>query len=264
MTRLHFDLVGEGRPRFIFLHGLLGRGRNWTQIATGLAADGLASVLFDLPNHGESSWTDHFSYTAMAHAVTAEIELRLGSAAQVVLVGHSMGGKVAMLAALTRPELFAGLAVVDIAPGHSAQVSSFNALLGALRGLDLAALTSRTEADHLLKAQIPDDDVRGFLLSNLRRRDGWSWQPNLELLAASLADIGGWPEVEASYSGPVLWLTGERSAYVQPEHHQQMYRLFPATEQIVVPGAGHWVHADNPVATVAALRGLAERTATVG
>ncbi len=105
MARLHTVLVGTGRPRFAFLPGLFGRGRNWTQVANGIAEAGFASVLFDLPDHGQSAWTGHFSYPEMARAVAQEIDERLGSAANLILVGHSMGGKVAMLAALNHPEL---------------------------------------------------------------------------------------------------------------------------------------------------------------
>ncbi len=260
MTGLHTELVGSGRPWFAFLHGLFGRGRNWTMLAQQLNAAGYPAVLFDLPNHGSSAWTDEFSYPAMADAVAGEIDLRMGSSAQLILVGHSMGGKVAMLTALAHPELVAGLVVVDIAPGHSAQVDMFTPLFAALRSLDLSTLGSRAEADEQLRARIPDDAVRLFLLQNLRRKGGWHWQPNLALLARSLDAIGGWPEVSAPpFTGPVLWLAGERSPYVREAHEPEMYRLFPAVQKVVVPGAGHWVHADAPEFTFEALRSFAER-----
>ncbi|MFZ0529970.1 MAG: alpha/beta fold hydrolase, partial [Propionicimonas sp.] len=260
MGRLHTELVGTGRPRLAFLPGLFGRGRNWTQIAQELAARDLPSVLFDLPDHGQSAWTERFSYSDMAAAVADEIDVRLGSAAELVLVGHSMGGKVAMLTALTRPELVSALAVVDIAPGHTDQVHTFTPLVAAMRGLDLDTLGSRAEADSRLAASVPDAAVRQFLLQNLRRRGGWHWQPNLRLLGDSLATIGGWPDTgDASYPGPVLWLTGERSGYVRPRHVPEMTRLFPRVRRVVVPGAGHWVHSDNPTATLAALSELVEQ-----
>ena len=96
MSGLHTELVGSGRPRLAFLPGFLGRGRNWTQVADALAEEGYPGVLFDLPDHGRSAWTSRFSYRHMAEAVAEEIDVRLGSAAELVLVGHSMGGKVAM------------------------------------------------------------------------------------------------------------------------------------------------------------------------
>lgn len=251
---LHTELVGSGRPRFAFLHGLFGRGRNFTQIAHALAAKELPSVLLDLPDHGQSPWTASFSYPAMASAVADEIDERLGSAARLVLVGHSMGGKAAMLVALTRPELVSGLVVVDIAPGRSDQVETFTPLVSAMRSLDLATLGSRAEADERMRPAVPDDSVRLFLLQNLRRKGGWHWQPNLALLGDSLAQIGGWPDPgDVRYPGPVLWLTGDRSGYVRPEHEDGMRRLFPAVERRVVADAGHWVHADQPDELVAAL-----------
>ncbi len=123
-----------------------------------------------------------------------------------------------------------------------------------MRSLDLASIISRTDADDRLRAAIPDDSVRLFLLQNLRRRGGWHWQPNLAMLGDSLAEIGDWPDTgTASYPGPVLWVTGEDSAYVRPEHGAAMTRLFPAVRRLVVPAAGHWVHADQPQAVITAL-----------
>lgn len=262
MTGLHTELVGAGRPRFAFLHGLFGRGRNWTQIARALGDAGHASVLFDLPDHGRSAWTQRFDYTAMASTVADEIDLRLGSAAALILVGHSMGGKVAMLTALNHPELVSGLAVVDIAPGHSDQVETFTPLVAAMRSLDLTTLESRADADARMRGAVPDDTVRLFLLQNLRRRHGWHWQPNLAMLGDSLEAIGDWPDPGASvYTGPALWLTGERSVYCRPEHEPEMRGLFPDVHKVVVPGAGHWVHADNPDAVVTALLELDDRVA---
>lgn len=258
MAGLHTEVVGAGRPRFAFLHGLFGRGRNWTRIAHSLSDAGHASVLFDLPDHGRSHWSNTFDYLAMADEVTAEIGLRLGSAAALILVGHSMGGKVAMLAALRRPQLASALAVIDIAPGVSERVRSFDALLAPLTSLDLSAVRSRADADRALADSIPDPAVRSFLLQNLRRRPDWHWQPNLGLLAASLPQIAGWPDPgPVTYPGPVTWITGERSGYVTTADEPAMTRLFPRTRHLVIPGAGHWVHSDEPDAVVAALLELA-------
>lgn len=259
MARLHTELVGEGRPRFAFLHGLFGRGRNWAQIAAALARAGYPGVLFDLPDHGASQWSETFSYPVMAQEVAAEIDLRLGSAANLILVGHSMGGKVAMLAALTHPELVRGLVVVDIAPGRSEQVATFGPLVDAMQSLELSTLGSRGEADERLRERVPDDAVRLFLLQNLRGVGGWHWQPNLRLLGAALEAIGDWPAVTGTYPGPVLWITGERSPYCGPEHDAEMERLFPSVRRLVVPGAGHWVHADAPQTVIDALLAFAEQ-----
>jgi len=260
MAGLHTELVGTGRPRFAFLPGLFGRGRNWTQVAQGLGEHDYACVLFDLPDHGRSAWSPRFSYPDMARAVADEIDLRLGSAAELILVGHSMGGKVAMLTALNHPELVSGLVVVDIAPGPSDQVHTFTPLVEAMRSLELGTLASRAEADARLRAAVPDDAVRLFLLQNLRRKGGWHWQQNLAMLGDALPQIGDWPDTGAArYPGPVLWLTGARSGYVKHADVATMRELFPAVERTVVAEAGHWVHADQPRAVIDALLGFAQR-----
>lgn len=243
---LFTHLVGHGRPRFAFLHGLFGQGRNWSAIAKGLAGDG-ASLLVDLPNHGRSPWTDHFSYADMADAVAADLRERLGPLGNLVVVGHSMGGKTAMVLALRRPEVVRGLVVIDIAPDDSSHGYGFGRLIAALRDLDLASFDNRDEADAALAARVPDEGVRSFLLQNLRRtRRGFAWHPNLELLARDLPLISGFPVVGGSYPGPVLWLRGEDSGYVRDEHLPAMRRLFPRHTLVTVPGAGHWVHSDAP------------------
>lgn len=254
MSRLRTQLVGTGRPRFAFLHGLFGRGRNWFGVASALAERGYASVLFDLPNHGASAWTDEFSYPQMADAVAAEIDDRLGSAARLVVVGHSMGGKVAMLLALRRPDLVDALVVIDIAPTFSESIDGFPRLVAAMAAVELDKLHSRGDADTVIAERIADPAVRQFLLQNLRSRPRWHWQPNLGLLSAQLPAIAGWPDPgPVTYPGAVLWLRGERSDYVRPEHEPQMRRYFPAVELRTIAGAGHWVQADQPEAVLAAL-----------
>lgn len=257
---LFTHLVGHGRPRFAFLHGLFGQGRNWSAIAKGLAEDG-PSLLVDLPNHGRSPWTEQFSYVDMADAVAADLDNRLGSAARLVVVGHSMGGKTAMVLALRRPDLVRGLVVVDIAPDDSSHGYGFGRLVAALRALDLSALQTRQQADAALAVRVPDPGVRAFLLQNLHRtRGGFTWLPQLELIARDLPRISGFPTgLGGSYRGPVLWLRGEESGYVRDEHLPAMKRLFPRHELVTIPGAGHWVHTDAPDAVVAAIHGFVRR-----
>ena len=171
------------------------------------------------------------------------------------LVGHSMGGKVAMLLALRHPELVDRLVVVDIAPVASGGEGEFQHLLDSLAGLDLASLERRADADAALADRIGDERVRGFLLQNLRSgTDGFGWQANLDLLRAELPSIAGFPEVSGSFDGPVLWVAGQHSDYVRPEHGDVMRELFPQTRLVTVKGAGHWVHSEQPEAFVSILR----------
>lgn len=258
---LFTQLIGDGRPDVVLLHGLFGRGKNWAGIARTLADHDHPSVLFDLPNHGRSHWSETFDYAGMADEVADELRLRLGTAAAVTLVGHSMGGKVAMLLALQHPELVRRLVVVDIAPDISDQVRTSVPLVKAMRELDLTALTSRGEAERALAADVDDPAVRQFLLQNLKHtrtpehRNGWRWELNLELLGDHLDDVAAWPGVDPglSYAGPVLWVGGAESPYIRPEHRPEMLRLFPRTRLVTIPGAGHWVHADAPAELTAEL-----------
>src|SRR3954463_4606309 len=183
--RLAKRTLGEAGPRGVFVHGLFGQGKNWTTIAKGLA-DGHRVTLVDLPNHGHSPWTDRVDYVDMVELLATELE-QLGE--PVTLVGHSMGGKVAMQLALRRPELLRALVVVDIAPVEypvsggrtddpDEEASPFAGFIAGMRALDLASLRNRNDADEALRDAVPSRMVRSFLLQSLVRDDtgsgdGW-------------------------------------------------------------------------------------------
>jgi pimeloyl-ACP methyl ester carboxylesterase len=236
----------------VFCHGLFGQGRNWTQFAKALSTEEPVHrvLLVDMPNHGRSEWTESVDYTDAADRV-AEV---LAGEGPVALVGHSMGGKIAMLVALRHPELVERLCVVDVAPVAYAPSDDFARYIDAMLAIDLGALSSRQEAEAALVDAVPDPTVRGFLLQNLRRDgDDWRWQPNLALLREQLARIGDWPAAElegpngvAPYDGPVLWVAGGDSRYVADEHVAAMDRLFPRNRRVTVKNAGHWVHSEQP------------------
>lgn len=255
--QIHSTTVGESGPTVVFAHGLFGQGKNFTQAAKALAPE-FRSVLVDLPDHGRSAWTDRFDYAGVADTVADFLRDGVAAEAPIDLVGHSMGGKVAMTLALRHPDLVRRLVVVDISPRDAGPEGSgeFEHLLGSLAGLDLTAVTRRGDADDRLTAQIDDPRVRGFLLQNLRSGpDGYTWQANLDLLRRDLAAIGGFPDPgPATFDGPVLWMAGERSDYVGEEDEPVMRRLFPRTTLITVKGAGHWVHSEQPDAFASALR----------
>jgi pimeloyl-ACP methyl ester carboxylesterase len=271
--RLHARTVGEAGPRVVFVHGLFGQGKNWTTIAKGLA-DGHRVTLLDLPNHGHSPWTDRADYLDMADLVAAELEL-LGE--PVTLVGHSMGGKVAMAVALRRPELLRALVVVDVAPVEypvrggrtddpDEEATPFAAFIDAMQAIDLDTLRTRGDADRALRDAVPSDMVRSFLLQSLVREGlgdgaGWRWRLNLDTLERDLDRLRGWPEPPpgAHYDGPVLWIAGANSTYVLPTDRERMDALFPTTRLVRIKGAGHWVHSEQPEIFVETLRRFLDR-----
>jgi pimeloyl-ACP methyl ester carboxylesterase len=266
--RLASRTLGESGPRVVFVHGLFGQGRNWTTIGKGLA-DAHRVTLIDLPNHGHSPWTDRVDYQDMVELLATELE-QLDE--PVTLVGHSMGGKVAMQLALRRPELLRALVVVDIAPvaypatggrtdDPDEEASPFAAFIEAMRGLDLDALGNRADADQALKSAVPSRMVRGFLLQSLVREGsgadgGWRWRLNLELLGRDLGELRGFPTPPpgASFDGPVLWIAGANSTYVLPEDRPHMDALFPSTRLVRIKNAGHWVHSEQPEIFLATLQ----------
>ena len=253
LNELHTSTYGETGSRLLFLHGLFGQGRNWTQIAKVLA-DRHRVTLVDLPDHGRSAWLESFDLVEVADRVAGLI----AADDPVALVGHSLGGKVAMVLALRHPELVERLCVVDISPVDYAKLSEFSGYIEAMRGLDLDALTQRADAEAALAGQVPNTTVRSFLLQNLRREaDHWRWQPNLEGLRRSLPAIKSWPTADlgdARYDGPVLWVGGENSDYITDEYAPAMDRLFPQNRRVTIKGAGHWVHSEKPEVFVEVLR----------
>lgn len=256
VSPLHTLRYGESGSRVVFLHGLFGQGRNWTQIAKALAPHH-RTVLVDLPHHGRSPWRPVFDYVAMADEVAELLADPAAGEGPTAVVGHSMGGKVAMLLALRRPELVERLCVVDMAPVDYRRTAVFEGFVAAMRGMDLTAIHSRQDAEEALAPAVPDPAVRGFLLQNLRRDgDSWRWQMNLDVLGASLPQLAGWPEPETvrPYDGPVLWIAGADSDYVKPEYDEAMRALFPRYRKVTIKGAGHWVHSEQPEVFVDVLR----------
>ncbi|EYD75510.1 Hydrolase, alpha/beta fold protein family [Rubellimicrobium mesophilum DSM 19309] len=232
------------RPALLIAHGLFGSARNWGVIARRLS-DSREVLAVDMRNHGESFHDPVHDYPAMATDLAQVIERHGGP---VDVLGHSMGGKAAMVLALTRPGLVRKLVVLDIAPvgyGHTQMPS-----IDAMRRVDLATVGSRGEAEAQMQA---DPALAPFLLQSLDLR-GRRWKLNLDALAANMAATVGFPEVAGRFEGPVLFLSGEESSYVLPEHRARIKDLFPQARFARVKGAAHWVHADRPRETEAAVR----------
>jgi len=251
---LHTTALGDSGGRVVFCHGLFGQGKNWSAIGKAIAGDHRV-LLVDMPDHGQSPWSDRFDYLAAADQV-AEL---LSAEDPAALVGHSMGGKICMLVALRHPELVERLVVVDVAPVAYDHADEFDGYITAMRAIDLDHLARRSDADAALQEAVPDPTVRGFLLQSLRREDDhWRWLLNLEVLGRDLDAITDWPEEAlagtAPYDGPVLWVGGARSSYTAPEHVAAMDRWFPRNRRVTVKDAGHWVHSEQPEVFVEVLR----------
>ena len=252
--KLAFTEAGQGRP-VAFLHGLLGAGQNFGAIQKALAARGHRVLALDMRNHGASPHAPTMSYPEMA-ADVAET-LRAAGAWPSAIVGHSMGGKAAMMLALTHPEGVERLVVADIAPVPYG-MPPFLRYIDAMRAIDLRSGLTRRDADAALAAAVPEAPLRGFLLQNLLfAADPPRWRVPLDVIADEILTLGGWPGPAGTYAGPVLVLDGDRSDYILPEHHARFRALFPAARIVGIP-AGHWLHAENPQAFLAEVTAFLE------
>jgi esterase len=230
-----------GAPPLLIVHGLFGSARNWGVIARRLA-DTRDVIAVDMRNHGASPWFPTQGYPEMADDL-AEVITAQGGRADVL--GHSMGGKAAMALALTRPDCIARLVVADIAPVAYAHDNTGH--VRALQAMPLDGLTSRADADARLAATEPDAGLRAFFLQSLDlKATPPRWRLNLDVLAADMPKIVGWPEVEGRFAGRCLFVSGSESTYVRSEDRGAILAQFPAARFVKIPGAGHWLHADKP------------------
>jgi len=235
-------------PPLLIVHGLFGSGRNWAGMARRLS-DQRHVITVDLRNHGDSPWADANSYADLA-ADLAEVIAPFG---EMDVLGHSMGGKAAMLLALGQPAIVNRLIVADIAPTR--YTHSHASYIRAMMALPLDTLASRAAADSALAATVHDAGTRAFLMHSLDlRADPPQWRLNLPALLAAMDQIIGWPDSTGVFSGPALFLTGARSPYVTAQHHDKIRTLFPAAQIDALADAGHWLHVEQPAAFETAVR----------
>ncbi|MFU8825701.1 alpha/beta fold hydrolase [Yoonia sp.] len=244
LNTVHYD--GPGAVPLLIAHGLFGSARNWGVVARKLS-ETRPVIAVDMRNHADSPWFDSHSYLDMAADLAAIID------GPIDVLGHSMGGKAAMVLAVQHPDLVRKLIVADIAPvgyGHSQ-----NGLIRAMRGVDLTRITTRAEAKTALGIDAPG--VADFLLQSLDMK-GRCWRLNLDVLEAEMDKIIGFPQISGSFGGPTLFLSGGNSDYVTADHRPAIKALFPAARFAKIPDAGHWLHAEKPrefMASVAAFLG---------
>ncbi len=247
--KLHFRKLGEGEP-LIVLHGLLGSLDNWQPLARRFAEQ-FEVFAVDLRNHGQSPHHDDVSYDAMA----ADLEefMRTHNLSRAHLLGHSMGGKVAMQFALWHPDRVQKLVVVDMSP--RAYPPRHKRTLAALLALDLHRFQRRDQLDVELAKSVEDLEVRRFLLKNAGRdaAGGFRWKSNVRGLWENYERLTAAVTGEQSCDRPALFLRGDRSDFVPASDETLIRGLFPRAEFCTISGAGHWVHADQPDAVVAAV-----------
>jgi len=233
---------GKEGPLVVILHGLFGQNDNWASIARKLS-ETLHVFTFDLRNHGASEHSNIFTYEAMADDVIETLTY-LGIK-KCHLIGHSMGGKVAMLCGQLVPEYFESLLIVDIGPKY--YKPHHQEILYGLQQLKLNELSSRSEADKALQAYIPDFGTRQFLLKNLHRteNDEFEWRFNLDVIADKIEEVGK-ALSQAGVQIPTLFYRGSKSRYVLDDDFQEIRTIFQNARFETMEDAGHWLHAEKP------------------
>ena len=242
--QLNYKKLGDTGTTIIILHGLLGALDNWQTIAKQLSQNHQVYII-DQRNHGRSPHTNDMSYELLAqdvHDFFIQHSIQHAS-----IIGHSMGGKAAMLFALQYPDLVEKLIIVDIAPtlydgGHEA-------ILFAMAEAPIKSTNDRNEIDVFLQPRIHDFGTRQFILKNLSRNNlgKFEWKSNLEVLIKSYRLLMEFPAINTKYLKPVYFIKGEKSNYINQDNFEALDNYFPNNKIIEIKNAGHWVHADNPV-----------------
>jgi pimeloyl-ACP methyl ester carboxylesterase len=256
-VELHFERYGHGPPVLI-LHGLFGSSSNWRTVAKALG-ERYCVYAVDQRNHGRSPHADALGYGDLA--ADARDFLDRHGIESAAIVGHSMGGKVAMTLALADPGRVSALVIVDIAPARQS-ADGLRPVLDALLAVDPATCATREEVDRRLVTYLDDTRLRQFLLMNVARADGGElrWRLNLPAIAAHFAELAGPIDAGDAYGGPTLFVRGEKSGYVRDVDRPDIERLFPRASIVTIKDAGHWVHAEQPERFLEVVGGFLSRS----
>ena len=242
MPLLHSIILGKGEPLLI-LHGLFGMSDNWKTLGMKFAED-YEVHLIDQRNHGRSFHADDFSYELMMQDLLNYIDhYQLG---QVNILGHSMGGKTAMLFAVNYPEKVKKIIIADISPKF--YPVHHQLIVGALEAIDFEKVSSRKEIDEVLQEFIEEQSIRQFIMKNIYRigKDKFAFRFNLKSISKNLEEVGKALPEKARFDGDILFLKGDRSGYILKKDKTLIKEHFPNSIVEIVPGAGHWLHAENP------------------
>ena len=240
---LYSRIEGEGKPLLI-IHGFLGMSDNWKSYASLYAEVGFQTHILDLRNHGRSFHSDEFSYDLMAKDV---LEYCQGNNLEkVAIIGHSMGGKVAMLFATEHPEMVDKLVVADIGPKYYAP--HHQDILAGLNAVDFSTKPSRTDVEEILYPYIPNFGTRQFLMKNLYWKEPGQldFRFNLKVFNEKIDVIGTSLSEDALFENPTLFIRGGNSKYILDTDLSEIKKHFPNFELVTIPNVGHWLHAENP------------------
>lgn len=239
---LNFKIQGEGHP-ILLIHGLFGNLDNLNQIAKFFISDRQV-IQIDLPNHGLSDRLAEFDYSILAESIA--VFLKNQGIEKIDIVGHSMGGKVAMALALCFPELVRQIVVLDIAPVTYIEHRHQNVFAGLNASL-MNPSTDRKMAEKDLAQHILDPSVRQFLLKSFSRNadQSYSWSFDIQNLENNYSAIMGW-DLKGQFNGPTLFIKGEQSDYIIDEHRVAILKFFPKAKAHIVAGTGHWLHVEKP------------------
>ncbi|MBD1259542.1 alpha/beta fold hydrolase [Maribacter polysiphoniae] len=240
---LHSNILGSGKPLLI-LHGFLGMSDNWKTLGSKYSEHGMQVHLIDQRNHGRSFHAEEFNYDILAEDLRNYIEQH--ELRDVIILGHSMGGKTAMQFAVRYPDLIQKLIVADIAPKYYPPHHEY--IINGLNHLDFGVIKSRGEADSELSKYIQEKGIRQFLLKNLYwvEKGKLAFRFNLEVLSHKMEEIGEGLSAIDQYNGPTLFLRGDKSEYIIPSDSEIIRRHFPNAVIESIDHAGHWLHAENP------------------
>ena len=244
--RLNFYDINEQSTTtpILILHGLFGSSQNWQTFARQLSRSDFRVISVDLRNHGRSFHHKIHTYEAMAFDLLCLIKENLTE--PVNILGHSMGGKVAMLFSSLYPEYVNKLAIIDIAPVkylHS-QIDKVEALLRA----DISKCSKRSEVEAIIRKDFPDQRERAFFMLNLiRKNERFTWKINLEALQSHMDDIMNFPKVDTEFNKPTLFVAGSESDYMSATHQKKIHKIFPNYKLDIIKNSGHWVHIDKPI-----------------
>ncbi|MDB9961309.1 alpha/beta fold hydrolase [Oceanihabitans sp.] len=241
--QLHSNILGKGKP-FVILHGFLGMGDNWKTLGSQFSEAGFEVHLVDQRNHGRSFHDALFNYEVLVEDLKNYCEAH--QLEDIVLLGHSMGGKTAMLFATIYPELVSELIVADISPRF--YPIHHDAILEGLSSFDFETLKTRGEADKILSNYVTDFGTRLFLLKNLYwiEKGKLALRINLEVLKENVSEVGEALPIHAKFDKKTLFLRGDKSEYIATEDEAIINRHFTDVEIKTITNAGHWLHAENP------------------